>query len=204
MEVGREPSRHGSTPRLGHSVDGWAVAWLADRSLLRSRSSVWRVAKVCAEGAFDPSGDPVGELEVEPGEFFGDVFCTAIRDQTYEVVNVGADLLGIVAMRSSDHGNGLQCREGREGRYRDDLVDDHIAIAGGDDDAFRLGGCEREAPGKSVRSSPNWRPRCLTSQRRCCRRSGPCRFRRPFPKYCPLPGGLLVGGTRAPRTMHGR
>ena len=30
-----------------------------------------RVAKVSAEGAVDLSGDPVGELEVEPGEFVG-------------------------------------------------------------------------------------------------------------------------------------
>ena len=125
---------------------------LAARSLVRSRSSV-RVAKVCAEGAFDLSGDPVGELEVEPGEFFGDGSGSAVCDETDEVVNVGADLVGMVAMRSSDHCNGLQCREGRKGRYRDDLVDDHIAVACGDDDAFWLCGCEGEAPGKRERTT---------------------------------------------------
>ena len=53
-----------------------------------------RVAKVCAEGAFDLSGDPVGEFEVEPGELFGDGSGTAVCDETDEVVNVGPTLWG--------------------------------------------------------------------------------------------------------------
>ena len=51
-----------------------------------------RVAKVCTEGAFDLSGDPVGALEVEPGGFFGDGSGTAVCDETDEVVKLEHNL----------------------------------------------------------------------------------------------------------------